>query len=86
MLSLPELLATVALSGAAVLLLVASWRHRAALGLICATVAAALAFSAPLGLLGGAAAPLAGSFAATVIGTALLALGQAVECLLDMER
>jgi CHASE2 domain-containing sensor protein len=83
--SLPELLASVALSGASLLLLVSCWRHRAILGLICATLALALAISAALGLTRAAAPMLVGSFVATVIGTVLLMLGQAVERLLDGE-
>jgi hypothetical protein len=83
--STAELLAAIALFGAALSLFVLCWRRRAALGLICAALALALALIAALGLTGTASAVLAGSLVATVIGTVLLILGQLVEKLLDGE-
>jgi uncharacterized membrane protein YczE len=79
------LLAAVALCGAALLLLVACWRHRAVLGLVCAALASALALSAALGLISATSEALAGSLVASAIGTVLLMLGQAIERLLDTE-
>jgi len=77
--------ATVALAGAALRLLVACWPHRTVLGVICAALALALAFMAALSLPRISSSTLVGSFLAMVIGTVLLTLGQAVERLLDKE-
>ena len=82
--SVAELLAAVALCAAAVSLLVACWRRRAVLGLLCATLAVALALIALAGI-GATSEALVGSLVASAIGTALLILGQAVERLLDSE-
>ena len=82
MLSPGALLAALVLSGAALWLLIASWRHRAVLGLICGAIALALTLAAALGLLGASSA-LVGSLLATSIGTVLLMLGRTIERLLD---
>jgi uncharacterized membrane protein YczE len=80
-----SVLATVALAGAALWLLVTCWRHRAVLGVICAALALGLAFMAALSLPRISPSTLVGSFLAIVIGTVLLTLGRAVERLLDEE-
>jgi hypothetical protein len=82
MLSPGELLAALVISGVALWLLIACWRHRAVLGLVCAAVALALILGAALGLLGVRSA-LVGSLLANSLGAALLILGQAIERLLD---
>jgi hypothetical protein len=83
--SLSELVAHVALVGAALLLLVTCWRYRAALGALCAGLGLALAIAPPFGPIGTPTATLLGSFLATAIGTVLLILGQFVQRLLDAE-
>jgi hypothetical protein len=76
-----ELLAALAISGAVLWLLIACWRHRAVLGLVCGALALALILAAALGLLGVSSA-LVGSLLATSLGTVLLILGR-TERLLD---
>jgi hypothetical protein len=76
-----ELLAALAISGAVLWLLIAGWRHRAVLGLVCGALALALILAAALGLLGVSSA-LVGSLLATSLGTVLLILGR-TERLLD---
>jgi hypothetical protein len=76
-----ELLAALTISGAVLWLLIACWRHRAVLGLVCGALALALILAAALGLLGVSSA-LVGSLLATSLGTVLLILGR-TERLLD---
>jgi hypothetical protein len=82
MLSPGELLAALVISGAALWLLIACWRHLAVLGLICGALALALILAAALGLLRASSA-LVGSLVATSLGTVLLILGRTIERLLD---
>jgi hypothetical protein len=79
------LAAAVALGLAGLWLAAVCWRRRSVLGVLCGIVGTASAIgAAATGSAGhGARAALAGSAAAVAIGTVLLALGQAVQRLLD---
>lgn len=75
--------AAVVLCCAALLLAARCLRHRAVLGLFCATLAAGLAAAVPLGLGSDPTELLVGSAVACVTGTVLLVLGVTVQRLLD---
>jgi len=81
-------LATAVLLGVAGLGLVAAcWRRASALALSCGVVGVAAAVSAGVSVTAArdATDELVGSLAATMIGTALLVIGQVVQRLLDAE-
>ena len=76
--------AAVVLAAAGLLLIAVCWRRRSVLAVVSGVAGIALAVAAgtcPAG--GGAADMLAGALAAIVIGAVLLALGQAIQRMLD---
>ena len=78
--------AAVPLAAAGLWLVAVCWRRRSVLALICGVAGIALAVAAgtwPAG--SGATDALAGALAAIVIGAVLLALGQAIQRVLDEE-
>ncbi len=80
------LAAAIALGIVALLLVAVCWRQRSVLGLVCAVLAIGSTVAAVTsGSAGSATDELVGALAAIVIGTVLLALGQAVQRLLDQE-
>jgi len=76
------LLGALALSGAALWLLIPCGRHHAVSGIICGAMALALILAAALGLLGASSAFM-GALLAISIGSVLLILGRTIERLLD---
>ncbi len=81
------LAAAVVLGAAGLAVVVVCWRLRSVLGLLCGLLGVASAvLGATSGHAGiGATVELAGALAAIVIGTVLMALGQAIQRLLDQE-
>jgi hypothetical protein len=76
--------AAVLLAAAGLWLAAVCWRRRSVLGLVCAVAGIALAVTAGTGPAGsGATDELAGALAAILIGAVLLALGQAIQKMLD---
>jgi hypothetical protein len=80
------LAAAVALGAAGVSLVVISWRRRSVLALLCGALGTTAAIDAAAARSAGrAAGALCGALLAITIGAVLLAIGQAVERLLDEE-
>jgi hypothetical protein len=76
--------AAVLLAAAGLCLAAVCWRRRTVLGLVCGVAGSALAVAAGTGRAGsGGTDGLTGALAAILIGAVLLALGQAIQRMLD---